>query len=116
MRWNSLFLAGDAAHIVPPTGAKGLNLAVSDVRYLSQALSEFYQNKATEGLDNYSQRALDRVWKASRFSWSMTRLLHDFYEDGSAFSNRIREAEFEYLATSQAARMSFAESYVGLPY
>ena len=115
MRWNSLFLAGDAAHIVPPTGAKGLNLAVSDVRYLSQALSDFYQYKATEGLDNYSQRALDRVWKASRFSGSMTRLLHDFYEDDSAFSNRIREAEFEYLVTSQAARMSFAESYVGLP-
>jgi p-hydroxybenzoate 3-monooxygenase len=116
MRWKSLFLAGDAAHIVPPTGAKGLNLAVSDVHYLLQALSKFYQSKDTEALDNYSQRALDRVWKSSRFSWSMTQLMHDFYEDVSPFSNRIREAEFEYLISSQAARISFAENYVGLPY
>lgn len=116
MRWKSLFLAGDAAHIVPTTGAKGLNLAVSDVCYLSRALSKYYQSQDTQGLDNYSQQALARVWKSSRFSWSLTRLLHESYEHGSAFSSRIRQAEFEYLLTSAAARMSFAENYVGLPY
>ena len=116
MRWKSLFLAGDAAHIVPTTGAKGLNLAVSDVYYLSRALSDYYERQDTQGLDNYSQQALARVWKSSRFSWSLTRMLHDSYEQGSAFTSRIRQAEFEYLLTSEAARLSFAENYVGLPY
>lgn len=116
MRWNSLFLAGDAAHIVPPTGAKGLNLAASDVHYLSQALQRQYQHGDSEGLENYSQQALDRVWKSSRFSWSLTHLLHDFYEANSEFSAKMREAEFDYLSSSAAAQTSFAENYVGLPY
>ncbi|MBT3425733.1 MAG: 4-hydroxybenzoate 3-monooxygenase [Gammaproteobacteria bacterium] len=116
MRWKSLFLAGDAAHIVPTTGAKGLNLAVSDVRYLSRALSKYYQSRDSRGLDNYSRQALARVWKSSRFSWSLTQLLHQPYDRDSAFSSRIRRAEFEYLLTSEVARLSFAENYVGLPY
>ncbi len=115
MRFGRLFLAGDAAHIVPPTGAKGLNLAASDVHYLSQALREFYGEKSNAGLDNYSAKALARVWKAERFSWWMTSMLHRF-PDTDAFSARIQLAELNYLVSSQAATASLSENYVGLPY
>lgn len=115
MRFGRLFLAGDAAHIVPPTGAKGLNLAASDVRYLFDALREHYRDHSDAGLDAYSSRALARVWKAERFSWWMTNLLHRFPEkDG--FGQRIQQAEFEYLTQSRAAGITIAENYVGLPY
>ena len=114
MRCGTLFLAGDAAHIVPPTGAKGLNLAASDVHYLSDALREFYQDKSTAGLDSYSDRALCRVWKAERFSWWMTSVLHRFPAAG-AFAERIQRAELDYLVHSEAATRSLAENYVGLP-
>lgn len=114
MRWGRLFLAGDAAHIVPPTGAKGLNLAASDVYYLSRALIARY---AGDGglLETYSATALARVWKASRFSWSMTRMLHSFPAEGE-FLHRMQEAEVDYLAGSTAAQTALAENYVGLPY
>lgn len=115
LRFGRLFLAGDAGHIVPPTGAKGLNLAASDVHYLFEALREHYAERSDAGLDAYSGRALARVWKAVRFSWSMTNLLHLFPE-ASAFDQRIRRAEFDYLTQSQAALTSVAENYVGLPY
>jgi p-hydroxybenzoate 3-monooxygenase len=115
MRFSRLFLAGDAAHIVPPTGAKGLNLAASDVHYLSQALAEFYQEKSMAGLDGYSDRALARVWQAERFSWWMTRLLHRFPED-SGFDHKVQRAELEYLARSPSAQTALAENYIGLPY
>ena len=114
MRFGRLFLAGDAAHIVPPTGAKGLNLAASDVRYLSQALIEHYAEKSNAGLDHYSERALARVWKAERFSWWMTMLLHRISE--STFDQKIQLAELDYLFRSKAAMTVFAENYVGLPY
>jgi p-hydroxybenzoate 3-monooxygenase len=115
MRFGRLFLAGDAAHIVPPTGAKGLNLAASDVYYLSQAFAEFYDTGSSAGLDGYSDRALARVWQAERFSWWMTRLLHRFPED-SGFDRRIQRAELEFLARSQSAQAALADNYVGLPY
>jgi p-hydroxybenzoate 3-monooxygenase len=115
MRFGRLFLAGDAAHIVPPTGAKGLNLAASDVYYLWQAFAEFYDRGSNAGLDGYSDRALARVWQAERFSWWMTRLLHRFPED-SGFDRHIQSAELEYLARSQSAQAALAENYVGLPY
>jgi p-hydroxybenzoate 3-monooxygenase len=115
MRFGRLFLAGDAAHIVPPTGAKGLNLAASDAHYLSQALFEFYDAKSAAALDTYSDKALARVWQAERFSWWMTRLLHRFPED-SGFDQRIQWAELEKLAQSEAAQTALAENYVGLPY
>ncbi len=117
MRFGSLFLAGDAAHIVPPTGAKGLNLAASDVKYLSSALIEFYGKdgvKSAAGIDTYSQRALARIWKAERFSWWLTSLMHRFPDTG-AFGQRMQEAELEYLVNSQAASTVLAENYVGLP-
>jgi p-hydroxybenzoate 3-monooxygenase len=114
MRVGRLLLAGDASHIVPPTGAKGLNLAASDVRYLSQALLEHYQEKSAVGLDHYSGRALARVWKAERFSWWMTMLLHTFPD--SAFDRKVQLAELEYLFGSRAAATAFAENYVGLPF
>jgi len=115
MRFGRLFLAGDAAHIVPPTGAKGLNLAASDVHYLSQALIEYYRSGKRTELDGYSQRALRRVWQAERFSWWMTHLLHRFPEAG-AFGEKVQLAELQYLVGSEAARTSLAENYVGLPY
>jgi len=115
IRFGRLFLAGDAAHIVPPTGAKGLNLAASDVYYLSQAFAEFYEAKSTGGLDTYSDRALARVWQAERFSWWMTRLLHCFPED-SGFDQKVQRAELEFLARSVSAQATLAENYVGLPY
>jgi len=115
MRVGRLFLAGDAAHIVPPTGAKGLNLAASDISYLSEALLDFYRTGATSGLDAYSARALARVWQAERFSWWMTSLLHRFPEQGP-FGQRLQQAELDYIAASTAAATSLAENYVGLPY
>jgi len=114
MRFGRLLIAGDAAHIVPPTGAKGLNLAASDVRYLSQALMEHYRENSAAGLDHYSQRALARVWKAERFSWWMTTLLHKLSD--SAFEQQMHLAELDYLFSSRAAATAFAENYVGLPF
>jgi p-hydroxybenzoate 3-monooxygenase len=114
MRFGRLFLAGDAAHIVPPTGAKGLNLAASDVKYLSSAITEFYQEKSRAGLDHYSDRALRRVWKAERFSWWFTSLMHKFPADGP-IGQKLQEAELDYLVNSQAASTALAENYVGLP-
>jgi p-hydroxybenzoate 3-monooxygenase len=113
LRFGRLFLAGDAAHIVPPTGAKGLNLAAGDAFYLAEALAEHYREKSDAGLDNYSARALARIWKTERFSWSMTMLLHRF--DHPPFEQRMQVAEFEYLEGSKAAQMALAENYVGLP-
>jgi p-hydroxybenzoate 3-monooxygenase len=115
MRYGNLFLVGDAAHIVPPTGAKGLNLAASDVYYLWQALVEFYRDGSRAGIDAYSERALRRVWKAERFSWWMTSMLHCFPE-GSGFDQKIQRAELEYLVSSRAAMTALAENYVGLPF
>ena len=114
MRFGRLFLAGDAAHIVPPTGAKGLNLAASDVRLLSQAFAEFYRAGTTTLLDEYSARALDRVWKATRFSWWFTILMHKLSAD--PFAQRLQLAELHYLAQSSAASRSVAENYVGLSF
>jgi len=114
LRFGRLFLAGDAAHIVPPTGAKGLNLAAADVRYLSQGLIEHYQEHSAAGLDAYSAKALRRIWKAERFSWSMTRLLHQFPDEGG-FEARLQQAELNYLVGSMAAMTAMAENYVGLP-
>lgn len=115
LRFGRLFLVGDAGHIVPPTGAKGLNLAASDVRYLFDALREYYLDKSPAGIDDYSRKALARVWKAERFSSWMTATLHRFDEQG-AFGQRIQEAELNYLVGSRAASTSLAENYVGLPY
>jgi len=114
LRHGRLFLAGDAAHIVPPTGAKGLNLAASDVHYLSRALIAYYQTGEEAGLTAYSQRALRRIWKAERFSWWMTSLLHNF-PDEDGFAQGIRKAELDYLVNSKAAMTALAENYVGLP-
>ena len=114
MRFGRMFLAGDAAHIVPPTGAKGLNLAASDVGYLWTALTEFYTEKSAVGIDTYSDRCLRRVWRAERFSWWFTSLMHRFPETGE-FGQKIQEAELDYLVNSRAASVSLAENYVGLP-
>ena len=114
MRFGRLFLAGDAAHIVPPTGAKGLNLAASDVKYLSDAFNDFYLEKTSRGIDGYSQRALSRIWKAERFSWSLTTLMHRF-PDTDGFGQKMQEAELDYLVHSKAASTALAENYVGLP-
>ncbi len=114
MRWGRLFLAGDAAHIVPPTGAKGMNLAVSDVTMLAEALVEKYKDRSDAGIDGYSARALARVWKAERFSWWFTSVTHRFPAmDG--FDRRIQIAELDYIRGSEAAQRSLAENYVGLP-
>jgi p-hydroxybenzoate 3-monooxygenase len=115
MRWGRLFLCGDAAHIVPPTGAKGLNLAASDVYYLSRALQQHYVDRDDHGIESYSATALSRVWKAERFSWAMTRLLHRFPEQ-TEFDLRMQLAELEYLESSTAAQTTLAENYIGLPY
>ncbi len=114
MRFGRLFLAGDAAHIVPPTGAKGLNLAASDVRYLARALAEFYAGREA-GINNYSDTCLRRVWKAVRFSWWFTSLMHKFPDD-SGFSPKMQAAELDYLVHSEAASTALAENYVGLPF
>jgi p-hydroxybenzoate 3-monooxygenase len=114
MRFGRLFLAGDAAHIVPPTGAKGLNLASGDVAVLSRALAEFYGEKSSAGIDSYSERCLKRVWKAERFSWWFTSLMHRFPDTGG-FGQKIQHAELEYLVGSPAAATAMAENYVGLP-
>jgi p-hydroxybenzoate 3-monooxygenase len=114
MRYGRLFLAGDAAHIVPPTGAKGLNLAASDVYYLWNGLVDALKKGDGRGVENYSQRALARVWKAERFSWQMTNLLHRFLE-ASPFEHKMQDAELDYLFSSENAQRALAENYVGLP-
>jgi p-hydroxybenzoate 3-monooxygenase len=115
MRFGRLFLAGDAAHIVPPTGAKGLNLAAADVKYLSSAFKDYYLNHhSTQGIDEYSARCLRRVWKASRFSWWFTSLMHNFPTD-TPIEAKLREAELDYLMNSDAGQRTVAENYVGLP-
>jgi p-hydroxybenzoate 3-monooxygenase len=114
MRHGSLFLAGDAAHIVPPTGAKGLNLAASDVAYLSEALAGFFNRRDNDAVAGYADKALARVWRAERFSWQLTRLMHRF-PDADGFDRRMQEAELDYIAGSRAAQTSLAENYVGLP-
>jgi p-hydroxybenzoate 3-monooxygenase len=115
MRFGRLFLAGDAAHIVPPTGAKGLNLAASDVGYLADGLIEHYAERNGAGLDAYSERCLSRIWKAERFSWWFTSLMHRFPEAGE-FGQRLQHAELDYLVGSKAASTALAENYVGLPF
>ena len=115
MQFGKLFLLGDAAHIVPPTGAKGLNLAVSDVRVLTKALVDFYKAGKKEGLESYSERCSRRVWKVQRFSWWMTSMLHRFQNEDS-FSHNIHLAELDYVTSSGAAATTLAENYVGLPY
>ena len=114
MRFGRMFLAGDAAHIVPPTGAKGLNLAATDVNFLSSALIEFYQEKSEAGIDGYSERCLRRIWRAERFSWWFTGLMHRFPENGE-IGQKFQEAELDYLVNSEAGSRSVAENYVGLP-
>lgn len=115
MRWGKLFLCGDAAHIVPPTGAKGLNTAASDIHYLYHALLQFYQEKDSEGIDRYSEKALARIWKAERFSWATTNLLHR-YPHQSEFDLKMQRADLEFLRENAAAQQVFAQNYVGLPY
>jgi p-hydroxybenzoate 3-monooxygenase len=114
LRFGRLFLAGDAAHIVPPTGAKGLNLAATDVRYLSSAFIEYFRERSSAGIDAYSERCLRRVWRAERFSWWFTMLMHGI-PDEEAIAGKLREAELDYLLNSEAALRTFAENYVGLP-
>ena len=115
MRWGRLFLCGDAAHIVPPTGAKGLNTAASDVHYLYHALCEHYLENSPKGLDDYSAKALARIWKAERFSWWMTSLLHRFPEQ-TEFDLRMQRSEIAFLRENESAQQVFAENYAGLPY
>ena len=114
MRHGSLLLCGDAAHIVPPTGAKGLNLAASDVHYAAEALTAFFRRNDADAIAGYSDKALARVWKSERFSWSLTRLMHRFPDDGP-FERAMQVAELDYIAGSRAAQTSIAENYVGLP-
>lgn len=115
MRWGKLFLCGDAAHIVPPTGAKGLNTAASDIHYLYNGLLQFYQDGDSEGIDSYSQKALSRVWKAERFSWWMTNLLHRF-PDQSEFDLKMQMADIDFLKSNRDAQKVMAQNYIGLPY
>ena len=114
MQYGNLFLAGDAAHIVPPTGAKGLNLAVADVRVLAQAIVEFYKSGKRDLLNSYSAACLRRVWKVQRFSWWMTSMLH-LFPDASPFDQKRQMAELDYVTSSRAGAQSLAENYVGLP-
>ena len=114
MRHGSLLLCGDAAHIVPPTGAKGLNLAASDVHYAAEALTSWFRHNDADAVAGYSDKALARVWKSERFSWSLTKLMHRFPDDGP-FERRMQVAELDYIATSRAAQQTIAENYVGLP-
>ena len=115
MRYGNMFLAGDAAHIVPPTGARGLNSAASDIYYLYHAMLAHYKNGDDSGLDNYSAKALARVWKAQRFSWWMTSMLHTF-PDSIPYDQKLQQTDLEYLFSSEAAQASLAENYVGLPF
>lgn len=115
MRWGRLFLCGDAAHIVPPTGAKGLNTAASDVHYLYNGLVQYYRDKDSEGIDRYSEKALLRVWKAERFSWWFSSLLHR-YPHMSPFDLKMQKADIAFLRDNKAQQRAFAENYVGLPY
>ena len=115
LRFGTMFLAGDAGHIVPPTGAKGLNLAASDIRYLFDAFADYYRQHSGKGIEAYSERALSRIWKAERFSWWMTNLLHTF-PMASGFDRKMQRTDFDYLISSDAAQRSMAENYVGLPY
>jgi p-hydroxybenzoate 3-monooxygenase len=114
MRFGRMFLAGDAAHIVPPTGAKGLNLAATDVKYLSTALVAYYQDKTESGIDTYSERCLRRIWRAERFSWWFTSLMHHFPENGD-IGQKFQDAELDYLIHSESGSKTIAENYVGLP-
>jgi p-hydroxybenzoate 3-monooxygenase len=114
MRFGRMFLAGDAGHIVPPTGAKGLNLAATDVKYLANGLIEFYKDKSEAGIDTYSEKCLKRIWKGERFSWWFTQLMHRFPDDGAIVS-KFQEAELDYLIHSEAGSRTIAENYVGLP-
>jgi p-hydroxybenzoate 3-monooxygenase len=114
MRFGRMFLAGDAGHIVPPTGAKGLNLAATDVKYLASALTEYYTQKSQAGIDGYSQRCLRRIWRAERFSWWFTTLMHRFPDDGRIVA-KFQEAELDYLLHSESGARTIAENYVGLP-
>jgi p-hydroxybenzoate 3-monooxygenase len=115
MRWGRLFLCGDAAHIVPPTGAKGLNTAASDVHYLFEGLRAFYETGSPDGIDGYSAKALARVWKAERFSWWFSSLMHQFPEH-SDFDQKMQLADLAFLRSNRAAQQAMAENYVGLPY
>ncbi|WP_445682442.1 4-hydroxybenzoate 3-monooxygenase [Radicibacter daui] len=115
MRHGRLFLAGDAAHIVPPTGAKGMNLAVADVRYLCRALERWYRHNDMAGLDGYSDKCLARVWKAQRFSWWMTQLMHRF-EEATPFEHEVQQAELDFITSSRRGAAALAEQYVGLPF
>ncbi len=114
LRFGRMFLAGDAGHIVPPTGAKGLNLAATDVKYLSSAIIEFYQDRSEAGIDSYSERCLKRIWKAERFSWWFTSLMHRFPDEGE-IAQKFQEAELDYLIHSESGARTIAENYVGLP-
>jgi p-hydroxybenzoate 3-monooxygenase len=114
MRFGRMFLAGDAAHIVPPTGAKGLNLAATDVKYLSNALIEFYKDHTEAGIDTYSERCFRRIWRAERFSWWFTSLMHSFPDQGP-IGQKLQEAELDYIVNFEAGSRSVAENYVGLP-
>ncbi len=114
LRFGRLFLVGDAGHIVPPTGAKGLNLAATDVKYLSDALIEYYTEGSPSGIDHYSSRCLRRIWRAERFSWWLTRLLHQFPDEGP-IASKLQQAELDYLLNSETGRRTIAENYVGLP-
>ena len=115
MRYGQLFLAGDAAHIVPPTGARGLNTAGSDIHYLYHAMLAHYQHGDSTGLEQYSQKALARAWKAQRFSWWLTSMLHTFPQ-ALEYDQRLQDTDLAYLFSSEAAMRSLAENYVGLPY
>jgi p-hydroxybenzoate 3-monooxygenase len=114
LRFGRMFLAGDAGHIVPPTGAKGLNLAATDVKYLMDAFVEFYQEESHAGIDGYSERCLKRIWRAERFSWWFTSIMHNFPDEGP-INARLQEAELDYLMHSEAGLRTIAENYVGLP-